>query len=102
MVHRWRGGHDRDTAMSEGSARGKQVSEGSKRAREASKRGKQASEGSKRAREASERGKQASEGSKRAREALQSASAGHAKEVSRLLQQLREASEVREIHEGGG
>lgn len=32
---------------------------------------------------------------KQAKEALQSASAAHAKEVSRLLQQLREASEVR-------
>lgn len=32
---------------------------------------------------------------KQAKEALQSASAAHAKEVSRLLQQLREASEIR-------
>ena len=32
---------------------------------------------------------------RQAREALQSASAAHAKEVARLLQQVKEASEVR-------
>jgi hypothetical protein len=82
MVHGWRGGHDRDATMSrdEGSSFQPPLSH-VLQAKDA-----------------------LAVELKQAREVLQSASAGHAKEVSRLLQQLREASEVHEtqIHEGSG